>query len=170
MFQCPMFQRPMFQISTPVLICVLAGAASARPVALEPYDGSGRLTVALPKAWKVTADLDKGMIVAQQDPGRSDAAAVILVIQPDPTATEDQLLDVIAGSVSKDLKVRKREALPGGHGRVMIADGTADSVKIRIGAVAIVTSGASLVCLLASNRTTSIGSAGSSWSTASSPA
>ena len=146
----PAARRPVLSRSLPVMICLLAGTAWARPTALEPYDASGKLTVSLPRAWKVTADLDKGMIVAQQDPSRSDAAAVILVIQPDPTATEDQLLDVVAGSVSKDLKVRKREALPGGRGHTMIADGTADGIKIRLGAVAIVANGASLVCLLAS--------------------
>ena len=141
----------MFKHSLPAaVICLLAGLVSAKPVALEPYDASGRLTVSLPKGWKVTADLDKGVIAAQQDASRNDAAAVLLVIQPNTTSTEDQLLDLVAGSVSKDLKVAKRSALPGGHGRMLIADGSIDSVKTRIGAVAVVAGGSGVVCLLAS--------------------
>jgi hypothetical protein len=131
--------------SIAIVVCAWAGIASAS-APLAPYD-AGKLTVSLPKGWKVTADLDKGVIAAQQDPAHKDAAAVLLVIQPSTTSTEDQLLDLVASSISKDLKVAKREALAGGQ--AMIADGTMESVKVRLGVIAIASGGSALVCVLA---------------------
>ncbi len=128
-----------------ILVCVSAGSASAN-APLAPYN-AGKLTVSLPTGWKVTADLDKGVIAAQQDPAHNDAAAVLLMIQPSTTSTEDQLLDTVASSISKDLKVAKREALSGG-GHVMIADGTMESIKVRLGVIAIASGGSALVCVL----------------------
>jgi len=131
--------------SIAIVVCVGSGIALAN-APLAPYD-AGKLTVSLPKGWKVTADLDKGVIAAQQDPAHKDAAAVLLMIQPSTTSTEDQLLDLVASSISKDLKVAKREAVSGG-GHVMIADGTIESVKVRLGVFAIASHGSALVCLL----------------------
>jgi hypothetical protein len=128
-----------------VLVCMWSGIAWAN-APLAPFD-AGKMTVSLPKGWKVTADLDKGVIAAQQDPAHKDAAAVLLMIQASTTSTEDQLLDLVAGSISKDLKVAKREALSGG-GHVMIADGTLDSVKVRVGVIAITSGGSALTCVL----------------------
>ena len=137
----------------PIILCMLVGLAAAKPVPLEPYDASGKLTVLLPTGWKVTADLDKGVVSAQQDPDRNDAAVLLVIIQPTATATEDQLLDAIAGSVSKDLKVARRDTLPGGRGRLLIADGTIDKIQARIGAIAVVANGSSVITLLASRTT-----------------
>jgi hypothetical protein len=128
-----------------VLACLLR-TATASP-ALVPYD-SGKLTVSLPKGWKVTSDPDHGLIAAQEDPARNDSAAVLLLVQPATTSTEDQLLDLVASSISKDLVVAKREArVRGGH--VMVADGTASGIKVRVGVFAIAGGGSALVCLLA---------------------
>jgi hypothetical protein len=124
----------------------VGGGIALANAPLAPYD-AGKLTVSLPKGWTVTADLDKGVIAAQQDPAHKDAAAVLLMIQPSTTSTEDQLLDLVASSMSKDLKVAKREALSGG-GRVMIADGTIESLKVRLGVIAIASGGSALVCVL----------------------
>lgn len=129
-----------------LLVCVLSTAARATP-ALTPFE-SGKITVGLPKGWTVTTDPDHGVIAAQEDPARKDSAAVLLMIQPSTTSTEDQLLDQVASSISKDLKVAKRDALPGA-GHVMVADGTSDGIKVRIGAIAIAAKGSAIVCLLA---------------------
>jgi len=129
------------------LVLVLLGSmAWARPVTLAPFD-AGKLTVSLPQGWKTTADPTSGVVAAQQDPGRKDAAAILLVIQASTSATEDQLLDKVASSVSSDLKIAKRQALAGG-GHVLIGDGTIDGVKVRIGAVAVVAGGTAITCLL----------------------
>jgi hypothetical protein len=129
-----------------VLVCAAGAIASASPTALAPFT-AGKLTVSLPKGWKVTADLDKGVIAAQQDPAHKDAAAALVVIQPSTTSTEDQLLDLVASSISKDLKVAKREARTGG-GHVMIADGTTDGIKVRLGVIAIASGGSAIVCVV----------------------
>jgi hypothetical protein len=129
-----------------MVICVAGAIASASPTALAPYT-AGQLTVSLPKGWKITADLDKGVIAAQQDPAHKDAAAALVVIQPSTTSSEDQLLDLVASSISKDLKVAKREARTGG-GHVMIADGTTDNIKVRLGVIAIASGGSAIVCVL----------------------
>jgi hypothetical protein len=129
-----------------VLVCVMSHAAAANPT-LAPYD-SGTLTVSLPKGWNVTSDPDHGLIAAQQDPARKDSAAVLLLVQPKTTSTEELLLDLVASSISKDLKVAKREALPRG-GHVMVADGTANGTKVRVGVLAIAGGGSAIVCLLA---------------------
>ena len=136
----------------PIILCLLAGLAVGKPVALEPYNAAGKLTVSLPKGWTVTADLDKGVIAAQQDPKRTDSAAVLMVIQAAVAGTEDKLLDAVVGSLSKDIKVAKRSSLPDGRGRVLVATATIDKVKGRIGAVAIVSDGAAVVCLLAAKE------------------
>jgi hypothetical protein len=129
-----------------VLVCAAGAIASAGPTALAPYT-AGKITVSLPKGWKVTADLDKGVIAAQQDPAHKDAAAALVVIQPSTTSTEDQLLDLVSSSISKDLKVAKREARTGG-GHVMIADGTTDNIKVRLGVIAIAAGGSAIVCVV----------------------
>ena len=90
-----------------LLAALIAVAASASPVALAPYERRP-LTVSLPKGWTITAHVDQGSIAAQQDPGRKDAAIVLLLLPTSTTATEDQLLDAIAGNVSKDLRVKSR--------------------------------------------------------------
>jgi hypothetical protein len=146
-----MVQRALFVVVA--LVCAVSASAWAKPIDLEPYDAAGKLTVSLPKGWKITADPDSGVIAAQQDPSRTDAAAVLLVVQASASATEDQLLDLLSSSVSKDLKAGKRGSLPGGHGRTLLTDGTIDNIKVKIGAVAIVANGSAVVCLLASKTT-----------------
>ncbi len=57
------------------------GAASARTVPLTTYDGRD-FSVSMPRSWNIGADPDRGVIVAQEDPARKDAAAVLLVFNP----------------------------------------------------------------------------------------
>ena len=130
-----------------VVLAALVGVAAAGPV-LAPYT-AGKLMVSLPQGWKVTTDLDKGVVAAQQDPSRKDAAVVLLIVQPRATTTEDQLLDAIASGVCKDLKIAKRDTLAGGHGRMIIGDGTIDGVAARVGLIALVANGGAVVGVLA---------------------
>jgi hypothetical protein len=126
------------------------GNGAAEAVQLEPFKTT-RFTVSMPKGWKITSDAANAMIVAQQDPTRKDAAALVLTVQANGTnATEDQLLDVVAGQVAKNLKVSRREAIQGG-GHMLIADGaTADNIKVRVGAIALTGGGEAIVCGLVS--------------------
>jgi hypothetical protein len=128
-------------------LCSAFGAASAATVPLAPYDGRD-FSVSMPQSWNIVADADRGIVIARQDPGRQESAAVLLVFRPQgETATEDQLLDTIAGQVAQGLAVDRREAIPGG-GHVMIAHGQVGDVKVRLGVVAVATGGASIVSLL----------------------
>ena len=134
-----------------ILLCLVARLAAA-PVALEPYDAAGKLTVALPKGWVVTADLAKGAIAAQQDPKRVDAASVLLILQTGVTAGEDQLLDAVMASIANDLKVVKRASLPDNRGRLLVSRGTVSGVVVRIGAVAVVADGSAVIGVLAAKE------------------
>jgi len=125
------------------------GIASAAPVALEPATAGG-VSVSLPKGWKTTTDPSHGVFVAQRDPNRKDAPVALVMVQASgSTSTEDQLLDAVVAQVAKNLKVVKREAVPGG-GHVLIADGMAGDVKVRVGVIAVAAGGAAIVAMLAS--------------------
>lgn len=129
-----------------VLVCAAAASATAKPLALEPHD-LGAIAVQTPVGWTFSADPAKGMAVAQQDPKRKDAAQLLVVVSPN-TATEDQLLDAITGQVVQGLKVVRRSAGPGGAGKLLVADGVVDHIKVRLGAIAIVANGGAVVGLL----------------------
>ena len=131
-----------------LVMCLVARTATAGPPALEPHD-FGAITVQTPKGWAFTADATKGTAVAQQDPKRKDAAQLVVVVSAS-SATADQLLDAIAGQAAQGLKVIQRGAAPGGTGKLLVADGITDHIKVRLGAVAIAgTSGAVVGILIA---------------------
>jgi hypothetical protein len=85
----------------------------------------------------VQSDSSKGMVIAQQDPKRTDAAQAMILVIANNSATEDQVLDAIAAQAATNLKVIKRGALRGGTGKQLVADGVTGGVKIRLGAIAI---------------------------------
>ena len=130
------------------LMVVGAGIAAAGPPALETH-AADKLTVALPKGWKVTTTTGTATVfAAQQDPGRADAAALVVSVQfAGNTATEDALLDMVGAQVAKGLKVVRREALAGG-GHVLVGDGMAGAVAVRVGAIAFATSGGAILGVL----------------------
>src|SRR5262249_48685837 len=138
----------MMRIAVLALILYSRAALAGMP-ALEPVS-SGELTVSLPKGWKITTDASKGIFLAQRDPARKDAPAVLVMVQASGvTATEDQLLDAVAAMVARDLKVVERQALPGG-GSVLVGDGRAGDVPVRVGVLAVAGNGGAIVALLAS--------------------
>jgi hypothetical protein len=138
-----MMQRPVLA----VLLSICAGVATAaEPAPLAPYEGKS-FTVSLPAGWAITPDANRGVIVARADPGRKDAAALLLVVSPSaPAASEEQLLDTIAGQFATGLTATRREAIEGG-GHLMIADGRAGDLDVRLGVIAVVAGGTSIVCL-----------------------
>jgi hypothetical protein len=121
---------------SPVVLLLLVGVAVAKPLTLVPFKATG-FSVSMPKGWVVTP-ADGGIVAAQQDPKRKDAAAILLSFGPNTSnATEAQLLDLVVAQVAKDVKVLQRKAFPGG-GQVLIADATAEGIKVRLGAIAAV--------------------------------
>src|ERR1700689_354196 len=109
----------MRTVALAIVICVCA-AAAAGPLQFETYSNK-TISVALPKGWSVHEQ--GGAIVAQRDPNRAESASRMVVAQATGvTATEDQLLDAIAGKMAKDVKVTARAPIAGGHGHTMIAD------------------------------------------------
>jgi hypothetical protein len=123
-----------------VLLNVAAVAtAAAAPPALEPHE-LGDLVVSTPKGWTFLGDAASHTAIARQDPERKDAAQLLFVLRPNGSATEDQVLDAVTSQM-RDLKVVRREAGPGGSGRVLVADGTTDGLQVRAGALAILAKG-----------------------------
>jgi hypothetical protein len=131
-------------LSSVFLEMVLAGA-----VPLAPYTATN-FTVSMPRSWTVVEDAPNGLLIARQNPGRDDSAAVLFLVKPaEANVSEDQLLDTVANNFAKNLTIRTREAIPGG-GHRMIADGMAGNIPVRVGVIALVVNGASLVSLLVS--------------------
>lgn len=133
-----------------IVVMVLAASAVAGTPVLEPTN-AGALTVKLPKGWKVTPSTGAAtIVVAQQDPARADAAAMLVSVQlTGNTSTDDQLVDAVAKQIAKDLKVTKREPLPGGGGKLLVGEGTAGGIKVRVGAIAIVSGASAVIGVLA---------------------
>jgi hypothetical protein len=109
---------------------------------------AGAFSVAMPLGWYVTGDASKGLVLAQQDPKRKDAAQILFLLATGTTATEDQVIDTIAGQTAQNLTVVQRGPLPSGGGKLLIADGVADGNKVRLGAIAVGTNGALMLGLL----------------------
>src|SRR5438874_788735 len=124
-------------------IAICCAVAAAKPPALEPYN-AGAFSVSLPKGWAVTADMAKGTVLAQQDPRRKDGAEVLVVVAAS-AATEDQALD----QTVQTLKVVKRGAAPGG-GKLVVAEGVSEGIKVRLGAVAVAANGTLVMAVLIS--------------------
>ena len=131
-----------------LLWCVLAGAGTP---AMTTYDAKA-FTVSVPKGWTVVADATKGMVVAQQDPKRKDAAQLLVVVSANSAATDDQVLDQMLQAIT-NAKVIKRDPLPGGGGKLLVADGTVDGVKARLGAIAVSNGSGVVVGMLISKTT-----------------
>ena len=112
--------------------CVLAGTGTP---ALTTYDAK-TFTLSVPEGWTVVADTSKGTVVSQQDPKRKDAAQMLVMVTSGSTSTKDQALDLMLNSIA-NAKVVKRDPLPGGAGKVLVADGTTDGTKVRLGAIAV---------------------------------
>jgi hypothetical protein len=132
-----------------LLLFVPWGMVLASTVPLAPYAATN-FTVSMPKSWTVAQDAGKGLVIARQDPSRNDSAAVLFLVKTaEANVSENQLLDTMANQFAKNLNISKREAMPGG-GHLMIADGIAGNVRVRVGVIALDTGGASLVSLLVS--------------------
>jgi hypothetical protein len=108
--------------------------ALAKTPAMTSFD-AGAYTIDVPKGWTTVADASKGVVVAQQDPKRKDAAQLVVLVLADGKTTPDQVLDLIAAKTASDLKVVKREGLAGG--KLLVADGVTDTIKVRLGAIAV---------------------------------
>jgi hypothetical protein len=134
-------------VNAVIVLIAMTATAAADPIALEPFAAKAG-SLALPRAWS-THD-DGAMISSQADPRRHDSPVIVVVLQPSGVAaTEDQLLDGIAGKIAKDVKVTARGALAGGRGHTLVAEGSAGGVTVRLGAVAFVDGGAGAVVVLA---------------------
>src|SRR5262249_21535115 len=112
-------------IAKAVLVSMwLAGrAAVAATVPLAPYD-TPAFTVSMPQGWTIAADASRGVVVAQQDPSRKDAASALIIVAADDGTTEDQLLDAVTAQVATSLRVIQRVAGATG-GRILLAEGNA---------------------------------------------
>jgi len=129
-----------------LVVCFWAVGAVAAPV-LTSYDAKS-FTLSVPKSWTVVADASKGMVVSQQDPKRKDAAQLLVIVSSGGT-TDDQVLEMMLKSIASP-KVVKRESLPNGAGKVLVADGTTDGIKVRLGAIAASNSSGVIVGMLIS--------------------
>ena len=132
----------------PASFLVLAsGLSHATSIPLEPHAAAG-FTVGLPRSWTVVEDAPNGLLVARQNAGRDDSATVLFLFKPGASnRTEDQLLDSVSSQFAKNLVVHTREALPGG-GHQMVADGVSGAMRVRVGVIALVIKGTSVVSLL----------------------
>src|SRR4051812_36592876 len=122
-----------------VALVFVSHIAIAAPPVLAPYKGTD-LTVSFPKGWTVAQQ--DGVYVAQQDPKQKDAAGILFVYIPNPNnQSEEALLTAMTGQVAKDLKIVKKEAVQGGVGHYVIADGSSEGVKVRLAAIAVTIAG-----------------------------
>ena len=133
---------------TSLVLCLALIGGSARATELQPVT-SGQLTVSLPRGWTVTTDPARQLFVAQQDPRRKDSASALVMVSAATSATEDQLIDTVAAQLARDLRVLRRGPREGG-GTVLVADGTAGTVPVRLGATAVAGGGGAMVALLVS--------------------
>ena len=128
-----------------VSVVLVSHLAIAGTPTLVPFKGA-TATVSFPKGWVVQQE--NGVFAAQQDPKKKDAAGILFVDIPNANnATEDQLLDTVSAQVAKDLQVVDRQAIKGGTGHYLIADGTANGAKVRIASIAVVINGQAIVSM-----------------------
>src|SRR5262249_11961452 len=112
-------EAPLSSMRFLPLVVLLSSAAAAAATPLDPYDAQS-FTVGMPRGWRITSDASRGIVVAEEDPGRKDAAALVLMTSSNAIQSADALLDAVAAHVAGDLKVLRREAIPGG-GSLMVA-------------------------------------------------
>lgn len=128
-------------------VLFFSGLSLAASIPLEPH-AAASFTVGMPRSWTVVEDAPNGLLVARQNAGRDDSASVLFLFKPGATnRTEDQLLDSVSSQFAKNLVVHMREALPGG-GHQMVADGVSGAMRMRVGVIALVINGTSVVSLL----------------------
>jgi hypothetical protein len=131
-----------------IVVTLFAPLATSQ-VALDPVT-SGRVSVSLPRGWHTTTDASHGVFLAQSNPNRKDAPAMMVVVQSTGvTVNTDQLLDSLLAQAATDVKVIERTRL-GRGGRQVIAEGTAGGVRAKIAAIAMVRHGGVVLGLLAS--------------------
>jgi hypothetical protein len=131
-----------------VVMLSWSAIAAAKPPAMASFN-AGAYTIDLPKGWTTVADATKGLVVAQQDPKRKDAAQLLVLVLPDNKTTPDQALDLILSNAVTNPKVIKRDAVPNTGGKLLIADGVTDTINVRLGAIAVGTDqGVVLVMLI----------------------
>jgi hypothetical protein len=118
-----------------VVMMFAGGVAAADPPALVPVTKDGAV-ISVPAGWQVTVDSKQKTIMAKQDPARADAAVIALGVIPAASgAHEDDVIDRIAASLAKDVKVVWRGAPPSGHGHAAIVDGRVDTVVGRMAVI-----------------------------------
>jgi hypothetical protein len=119
-----------------VIVALTTSVASAQPKFGKVIrDG---ISVSLPAHWIVAVDAKAGEVVARQDPKRKDAAMLSVAVKlAQPGMRDEAVLQALLG-VAKDVKPLGREALPGGHGQAVVAQGTVDGIAVKLGAIAIV--------------------------------
>ena len=127
----------------------VAPAAGGIGPALVPY-GDAQVSLQVPQGWKVTVDQAQGLVMVAQDPARSDGAWLALRVTQ--AATEDALLDAVIAQLGAGAVVIDRSPLPGGAGKRLVADVTAQGMPLRVGAVAVAGQGAAVVGMLMSRQ------------------
>jgi len=126
-----------------------AAIAAAKTPVMASFN-AGAYSIDLPKGWTTVADASKGVVVAQQDPSRKDAAQLLVIVIADGKTTPDQALDRIVTNTVTDLKIVKRDAFPNTTGRQLVADGVVAAIKVRLGAIAIGSDQGVMVAMLIS--------------------
>jgi hypothetical protein len=129
-----------------VLVSTWCSIATAAPVLGKVIaDGVG---VSIPAHWVLHVDAAAGTVIAREDPARKDAAVLTVALKQAPPGTrEEALLEAMLGLV-KDVKPVGRDVLPGGKGQAVLAEGTSDGIKVKLGAIAVVADGRAAVGLL----------------------
>ena len=131
-----------------VFVLLIAATAHAGPPVLEAHQVGG-ITISTPRGWDFAGDADKVMVLARQDPKRTDGAQLVVIVSTASTVTEDQVLDALAAQVAQNVKVIQRGAGPGKAGKMLVADGKIGALAVRLGAIAIGANGGMVVGLLA---------------------
>jgi len=135
-----------------LVVLFAGGVAAADPPALAPVTKDG-MVISVPPGWQVTVDAKRKTIVAKQDPARADAAVIALGVIPATAGSrEDDVIDRIAASTAKDVKVAWRGAPPSGRGRAAIIDGRVETVAGRMAVVVALGNGVAAFGVLAAKR------------------
>lgn len=131
-------------VASALLLSATSAWAGTAP--LDTFNGPA-FSVGLPRGWNVTSDPSRGVIIAQEDPNRQDAAALLLLTVNGTDQSAEALLDAVAGQFATGLKVARRETVPGG-GMLMVADGRIGDITVRLGVIAVAQNGTAVVCLV----------------------
>jgi len=84
-----------------IALAIACGIARAEPPSLTSYDAKA-FTVSVPTGWTVASDATKGMVVAQQDPKRTDVAQLVVMVSYSAVAvSETYVVDSKGGMTFK---------------------------------------------------------------------